>query len=170
MLASEPLLDFLHSAKAYCAFLETESSDEKLFLKTVQRLLLKLYLTAPEIPNTDGSNDYEPEVQLTEKRFTEIFDLTEKNLNGKPWYRVMFDPTAMNFEEEPVLGDLHDDLTDIYKDIKQGLLVFELENEQAKAYAIWHLKWNFWNHWADHAADAIRVLHYILEKTEKYNW
>jgi hypothetical protein len=57
--------------------------------------------------------------------------------------------------EEPVTGNLVDDLTDIYSDIAPGLDLFDAgRKDEAKNH------WQFWlaSHWGEHATSASRAL------------
>jgi len=47
-------------------------------------------------------------------------------------------------------------------------LIFDLNTEESIENAIWGMKFDFWHHWSSHAVDAIRTIHYVIEKTEKY--
>ena len=71
------------------------------------------------------------------------------------YYREFFDPDP-TLEEEPVMGDVGDDLLDTYKDIKAGCLLFE-RGEATEA--LWH--WSFLHriHWGRHAVGALFALH-----------
>jgi hypothetical protein len=60
--------------------------------------------------------------------------------------------------EEPVCGDLRDDLQDIYDDLRTGIREYEAGR---KNNAIWDWKFGVDNHWGQHAVDAIRALNSI---------
>jgi len=66
------------------------------------------------------------------------------------------------------MGDLLYDILDIYKDIKRQLIVFELNTKGSCENSVWSMAFDFWHHWSNHAIDAIRTIHYVIEKTEKY--
>jgi hypothetical protein len=68
-------------------------------------------------------------------------------------YWEVFDPYNL---EEPVVASLTDDVLDIYKEVKKGILLYEL-NEQVEA--VWHWRFSFETHWGSHAVGAIRALH-----------
>jgi hypothetical protein len=55
-----------------------------------------------------------------------------------------------------VEASLSDDILDIYKDVKKGILLYE-KNEHIEA--IWEWKFCFEIHWGSHAVDEIRALH-----------
>jgi hypothetical protein len=111
-----------------------------------------LYAAALDLPqvgpeNEDGLPDLPP-LQL---------ERAKNNLarfNGF-YYREFFDPDPLQ-DEEPVMGDVGDDLLDTYKDIRSGLLLFE----QGKiTEALWF--WAFLHriHWGRHAVGALFALH-----------
>lgn len=114
--------------------------------------LASLYARALALPHVGPENsndppDLPPDTVEKVKRNLRVFDGC--------YYREFFnsDPTST---EEPVIGDLGDDLQDIYQDIKVGLVLFnkgEIEN------ALWY--WSFLHkaHWGHHAASAILALH-----------
>ena len=65
--------------------------------------------------------------------------------------------------EEPVVGDIVDDLLDIYGDVVLGLQLFESGAVDAAAS-----HWRFWfaAHWGEHATSAVRALWSHLAERE----
>ncbi len=76
------------------------------------------------------------------------------------YYGVVFDPHTIP-PEEPVIGDLADDLADIYRDLKDGMNLWTAGHH---VEAVCHWRQHFGFHWGRHAADAIRALHVWLER------
>lgn len=60
-------------------------------------------------------------------------------------------------DPEVMAGDLNDDLADIWRDLKAGLL--GLEQGGPEVSIRWEWKWGFYNHWGMHATAALMVLH-----------
>lgn len=79
--------------------------------------------------------------------------LPQINIDQYDRYWKVFDPYNL---EEPVSMSLIDDILDIYKDVKEGILLYE-RSEQIEA--IWHWKFQFEIHWGRHAINAICALH-----------
>ena len=77
-------------------------------------------------------------------------------------YSVVFDPLAVP-SEVPVVGDLPDDIADIYADILRGLRLYEAGSLHE---ALWEWGFNFRIHWGQHAASGIRTLHAFLAANE----
>ncbi|MDB6149505.1 MAG: hypothetical protein JWQ44_953 [Chthoniobacter sp.] len=73
------------------------------------------------------------------------------------YYREVFEPPDMDCEES-IVGDLYDDLADIYGDLSEGLFLFQHSSAIA-ADAHWK-RW-FWFHWGAHATSAVRALYWV---------
>jgi len=79
----------------------------------------------------------------------------------RDYYLMIFDP----FEEapSPVVGSLSDDLSDIWRDLKEGLLQLDLGTESAVVDAVWAWRFGLEFHWGSHhSAHAIDALHALL--------
>ena len=71
------------------------------------------------------------------------------------FYRTVFDPDPRR-DEEPVMGDVGDDLLDTYKDVKAGCLLYA---QGRMPLALWHWSLMHRIHWGKHAVDALAALH-----------
>lgn len=138
---------FLSSAISFCELVEnykTNNDNDKL-----NKLLISvssLYAQAMSLPQVEPENIYVSDFN---------FDLPNLNLGKNETYWTVFEPYTF---EEPVRGSLTDDLIDIYKDLKQGVLLYQ-RDEQLEA--IWHWKFHYEYHWGRHALNAMRALHTI---------
>jgi hypothetical protein len=70
-------------------------------------------------------------------------------------YGEVFDTVPMP-PEQPVVGSLTDDITDIYRDVISGLREYEAGR---RASAGWEWSFGLRQHWGAHAMGAIRALH-----------
>jgi hypothetical protein len=52
---------------------------------------------------------------------------------------------------------LSDDLGDIYWGLQEGFGVLKAGGSDGEVTYTW--RWGFWNHWAEHAVNALRVIH-----------
>ena len=77
------------------------------------------------------------------------------------YYSDVFDPQTVP-SEEPEVGDLADDIADIYRDLSEGL---DLSDAGLPSEAEWSFRHSFWTHWGRHASSAIKALHCWLEDT-----
>ncbi len=75
------------------------------------------------------------------------------------YYSEVFDPLPVPAGDEPLVGDLCDDIRDMYIDIVTGLLRYE---DSQPDEAVGHWVFFLWHHWGEHATSAMRVLHAYL--------
>jgi hypothetical protein len=137
--------DFLVSALHYCSMIENfESLNEHKKLRNLHISLLDMYAKAFGLPEVEPQNDK-----------VSSFDIPVPKVSfGQfEYYWEVFEPYNL---EEPVGASLTDDILDIYKNVKEGIHLYE-KNELVDA--VWHWRFNFETHWGSHAVDAIRALH-----------
>ena len=139
---------FAEIARGFCSLCENVAVSDI----QAASWLCQLYAAALVLPevgseNSDGLPDLPPS----------LLERAKNNLagfNGR-YYREYFNPDV-SLGDESVVGDIGDDLLDIYKDIRAGLLLFERGETKE---ALWH--WAFLHriHWGRHAVGAIFALH-----------
>ena len=148
---------FVENVRSYCEWIEAREHD----LLKARQLILSLmtsipYLVAPP-SNKDGDAEYP-------HKGHDEWKLIHKSLADFPfqYYREVFDPLEMG-NDEPVTGDVHDDLADIYGDLWHGLQAHESGDG---IYAVGHWRESYFQHWGDHAASALRAIdqHYRTER------
>jgi hypothetical protein len=87
---------------------------------------------------------------------TEEYDRIFRRFGALPfnYYSECFDPLILP-AEEPVAADLADDLADIWRDVKGGLLLYDAGSPQSAA---WHWSTHYSFHWGHHATSALYAL------------
>ena len=121
-------------------------------------LLVELYASGLALPQSPASGEDVEADEVSDAVWKAIYG----RLGSLPFncYGVVLEPHAVP-PGEAVVGDVADDLADIYRDIKNGLSLWDHGYE---VEAVWHWRFHFGFHWGRHAADAIRVLHVWLEQ------
>lgn len=76
-------------------------------------------------------------------------------------YHDVLNPLDVNADPETAIGDVLDDLVDIYREISCGL---ELLADGGRQAAVGHWLNGFHAHWGDHALGAARAIHEQLQK------
>lgn len=141
---------FVASARAYCDFIENPQSPGMVeHLGKAAVLLAELYAAGLSLPDVEPGDDEETAGAVA---------VPDARWSGPPEfesYWTVFDPYVL---EEPVSGSLPEDLQDVYRDVKEGLLVYELGSTAARREAIWLWRLHLATHWGDHAVDALRAL------------
>ena len=153
--------DFLTTARLYCSFIETTDKTDEEFLKETQRIILNIYQQAIVLPETTSEYDEDFEDKLSTEEFENILKSLNDKFGDNRYYWEIFDPTDEQ-DKEAVCGDLVDDLGDIYRDIKRGLITFDLGTMASRQDAIWNFKFGLEHHWGRHAISALKTIHFLL--------
>ncbi len=102
--------------------------------------------------------DFEPEsVELPSRIQHEAWQTQFERLGKKlarDAYWMVFEPLEQQ-KPEPLYGSISDDLADIWRDVKEGLVEMDSGTPTAMMDAAWHWRFSFETHWAQHAAGAI---------------
>jgi hypothetical protein len=144
---------FADVARQYCAWAEAAPSAPLDELRMALDLLPRLYsaaLSLPrEWPDTEAAGPPDaPSISWKEiyKRFAPV---------PVGYYVDALEPLSPGSTEVGT-GDVHDDLADIYSDLKEGLW---LQQQGHPGLAAAHWGATFWAHWGDHCTGALRALH-----------
>ena len=131
------------------------------YLALYQNLAYLIYSSVrlPEIidaPRYDGycSND-------SMKEIYESLSFKFKKRNNHYW-EVFDSYHDLTKHEEPVIGDLSDDLCDIYEKIAPGLRDWPGSNAALRRAIVWCWKFDYTSYWGVHATGALRALHALL--------
>ena len=148
----DPVEHFADIARKFCAWAEAQPAPEEIEVKTALRFLADLSSAIMATPHVGCGEDINQE-GISDKEWKNIYS----RFSSLPvnYYSVFFHPTKIN-EEEPVVGDLADDLADMYRDIKTGLWLYENKHITE---AVWSWRNSFQNHWGRHATSALYALH-----------
>lgn len=131
------------TAKNFCAWAESLKSLTKGNAPAIIVKIMDIYIAS-------SSLEYPPETEEIEYQYNAVrLDFTASQFNT---YWETQTPYAC---KDPICGSLYDDLTSIYNDVREGVILFE---QGYCSEATWQWKWNFENHWKYHAVDAIRAL------------
>ena len=146
---TSPLETFADATERFCAWAEGPAGDEATEAATARLHLARLYVAALGLreatPDWDVEGPTESEWKLMCKRFGAL-----------PFnYYSCVDPHVVPVKE-PFVGDLADDLADIWRDLKKGLTAYRTGDLTA-AEGIWLFNFNV--HWGRHATDALLALH-----------
>ncbi len=165
VIKEDNFLAFLKSVRDFCDFIENDKSEDYVaFLRLTQTHLQALYFGGIKLHLVDLNYDQEFADRMTQPELENILNSLVGRLNNRFYWHI-FDPTKED-GIEPVCGDLHDDLCDIYKELKNSLLLFETGMPAEIESAVWTFKWSFDNHWGNHCINAIYALHYFIQSAD----
>lgn len=177
--SSTTLESFATIARAYCGAFEafpTTSRDEfltRIFGPLASAYAAGLGLPAPPYGHIDRASAVPadqlpptwvaPKLVATEalteewawEQWLPLYERLRTYLGPRAYYRTVFDGWAAT-EGVEVVGNLWDDLVEIYRDLYLGLRYWE-RGEVHNAH--WEWRFTFNAHWGQHASGAIRALH-----------
>ncbi|HTK43032.1 MAG TPA: DUF5063 domain-containing protein [Gemmatimonadales bacterium] len=181
---SPALTTFSVTAEEYCGVIEArEGLTREQFLQRVHEVLPRLYAAALALPSTDALFPDKEPAEGEDPAAEAVADPVPPPDRGRPepWrelhtsltsligdrnvYREIYDPYEPLSESE-VTGSLADDLADIYRDVRAGLVKWA-RGESGEA--LWEWRFNFQIHWGEHLTGALRAL-YSLSSTYELDW
>ena len=149
---------FLVEVRRYCRLIEQDEDDSQgnswKFARNCLISIVKLYSAALFLPNIEPRTD-----DLIDRMDYDIWQFRRECLAqrlSRDCYWQIFEPLEQHLPEV-LCGSLSDDLADIWRDVKVGLLEFD-KSEASLDEAIWHWRFSFQTHWGKHAIGAIAAL------------
>jgi hypothetical protein len=158
-------------ANKFCSVVDSASSIERTdLLLQIYRILPKLIDEAISLPDVRLNDSDDPieansqpafgaQVRLGEREWLDLYNLLKERLGDWDRYWQVFDPTE---DDEAVFGTLADDIADIYRDLKEGLVLIEAHGTPSEDI-IWNWRLLFYSHWGKHAMDALLAVHFRLQ-------
>jgi hypothetical protein len=148
---------FAAEARIYCAWaLNIEEGDQG--AASALRRIVAVYQAALRLPepSVEGTQDDLPAFVSREEHEAVRQACARLPLQ---YYSELFNPLPVPAKEEPTVGDLADDIADIFDDVLEGLRCFD---HGRVPDAVWQWVFGFQRHWGRHASCAIRTLHAYL--------
>jgi Domain of unknown function (DUF5063) len=162
---------FSATANQFCSVVDSASGlDRTELLSKLYRILPALIGEAIGLPDVSRDDDDELEGKskrgsflingLSEQEWGKLYNFLKEKLGDWDLYHQVFDPTE---DSEAIFGTLADDIADIYRDLKHGLVFRETHQSLPDEDAIWTWHLLFYSHWGDHAMHALLAIHYRLQ-------
>ncbi len=164
---------FAAIAQEFCGAVDSASDLDRIeLLLQIYRILPHLISEAIRLPDVELSEDEDLEeasrkaqtrarLRLSDAQWNTLYKSLKVKLGESNVYWQVFDPTK---DDEAIHGSLADDIADIYRDLKDGLVLNEAHLALPEEN-IWHWRFGYYSHWGKHAIDALRTTHFLLEDT-----
>jgi hypothetical protein len=164
---SRSVVEFVAAANEYCKYAEQASKlkgDE--LLKILQRILPYMYIKASLLPELQPVFEDGNEKFVTETDWNRIHDVLKEKLGSADAYVEVMDLRASVTEPE-IAASISEDLTDIYQDIKDFLLLYQTGTSEVMNDAVWECKLNFENIWGQKLVNSLRAIHKFIYSGEE---
>jgi len=157
----EKIQDFTRVAREYCQIIDAlDQKEVGQGLNILAHTLPTLYLMALDLPQGDTVSEEGFETIVSHEEWQAIFLKLQGYFGEKDLYFHVFNPIDLT-DDRPVAGSLSDDLSDIYRDLKEGIVRL---GKASEGDIVWHWKFNFSIHWGTHLVTAMHVIHCLLFK------
>lgn len=151
---NDQVADFLTEARRFCTLVEKEAIEAATFETECLTVLLRLYERLLLLPSVDP---IEPELpEILHEEWQAVRERTARRLDCDYYWKV-FEPFAKE-KPDPIYGSISDDIADIWREVKIGLLALDAGKPNCVESAVWHWRFGFESHWGHHVAGAITAL------------
>lgn len=163
---SKPAFEMVTIADEYCIYFESaEHKSKNGILKFAATILPLLYLKGSLMPLVEVENPEINERYVTEEQWENIFTTLREKL-GKDDEFWLIDPQYIN-ETEPLKASISENLSDIYQDLKDLVMLYKKNTLDARQNALHECRGLFANHWGYRITNILSRLHHLNHSKEE---
>ncbi|NPD46585.1 MULTISPECIES: DUF5063 domain-containing protein [unclassified Lentimicrobium] len=160
-VSSKNVMEMLTVANEYCHFIEKAHEYEtKDILDYLQKMFSLLYLKGALLPTIEVQVPEANERFVTEQTWESIFNELRNKFKPNDEFWVM-DHIDFN-DNEPIKASLADNLTDIYQDLKDFVLLYAKGTDAAKENAVHDCRLFFQTHWGYRLVQSQKYIHHLM--------
>ena len=164
---SRNVIEFVAVANEFCKYAEHASElkgDE--LLKVLQRILPLMYLKASLLPQLTPYFDDSNEKFITEADWIALHEVLREKFGTADDYLEVFDET-MKESEGPVPSSISENISDIYQDVKDFLLLYQTGTTEVMNDALWECRNTFESFWGQKLVNSMRAIHKFIYSGEE---
>ena len=162
----KPIIEMITVANEYCHFIENcEKRSIKGILEFINRITPLLYLKGSLLPEIEVEDTSSNERYVTAEDWEKIFNMLREKF-GKDDEFWLIDPQYVN-ENEPLKASLSENLSDIYQDMKDFILLFQKNTYGARQNAVSECGILFATHWGYNVSNIMAKVHHMLNNEKE---
>jgi hypothetical protein len=170
-LYSRKVIDMLTVSNEYCLFMEKAIDFTKEEVcQYMQKLLPIIYLKASLLPVIPVNDENAADHFVTEEQWEDLFNTLLLKFGNDDIYH--FIDLHEKSHSDPVRASLSENLTDLYQDLKDFVLLYQKPLRTSQENAVRDCKILFENRFGYRIVNAQQAIHYILYpsiETENYS-
>ncbi len=164
LVYSRNVVEFVTVAKEFCVFLEgCEKHSARSFVDACNKVLPLLYYKATLLPQTDPIYDESNEQFVTEDDYKSVEHKVEYLLGQHNQYVEVNDPRIDELTGY-YTASIGEYMADVYQDLKNFVLRYQVGNVEVMNDAIWECGSNFKDFWGIRLANLIRAFHILAHQ------
>jgi len=159
---SRNVVEFATVAKEYCAFLENSHTHSRItFVTAAHKLLPLLYYKTTVLPETEPILDDANEKFVEEDLYNNILNKLKALFGQFDDFVEINDPRA-DQNAGNIIANISEYMTDVYQDLKNFTMSYQVGNVEVMNDALWECKSNFIDFWGIRLVNSIKALHILL--------
>ncbi|MBI9065713.1 MAG: DUF5063 domain-containing protein [Salinivirgaceae bacterium] len=163
---SENVIDFATLATEYCNLLDGVALlSQKEFIDKAHRLLPLVYLKAIILPDTEAEMPELIDKSVTQEEWEAVYNTMVNKLHDVDSYNEILDP----LNDTEAMASLSEGFADIYQDLKDFMVLYNMGTPEIMNDAIWECKNNFKAYWGQRLVNIQRVLHNLFYGNQSLN-
>jgi hypothetical protein len=157
---SRNVIEMLTVANEYCLFLEgIEKYTKEDIIGYFQKVCPLLYLKGATLPFVEVENPDANERFVTEENWLTIFnDVRNKLEKDDEFWLVDYNDDDYS---NPVKASIGEYLADIYQDMKDFILLYQLNTKAARENAVAECRSLFESHWGWRCIEVHKIIHFL---------
>lgn len=162
------VLEFVAVANEFCWVLEDpkHSGEGKGLLKHLSLLLPLLYLKVGTLPAFEESGEHILEEFVDEASYNQILFVTRERLAEHDDY-LDYQPHDLEYSEDAQQSSISEKLADMYQDIKNFLVVYQIAQEVLMNDALARCQQDFQSRWGQCLTSVLQAMHFALYGPEE---
>ncbi len=162
----KPILEMLTVANEYCYFFEhIEKKEAVEIIEFVYRVGPLLYLKGTLVPKVEVENPELNERFVTPEQWENLFYALREKFGYKDEFWII-DPAYIN-ENEPLKASLSENISDIYQDMKDFVLLYQKNTLAARQNAVSEIRKLFATHWGYRITNMMPKVHHLMHEDEE---
>ncbi len=167
ILKSKQVLEMLTVANEFCLFIEKlEEYSQTLIYSYLQKVCPLIYIKGALLPDVEISDESASERFITEENWDSIFSMLKTKFDKDDEFFLIDDDIISGVK--PITASLAENLTDVYQDLKDFVMLYQKNLTAAKECAVKDCKVLFENNWGQKIINAHHRIH-ELSFTENKN-